>query len=347
MTQKHTFISVIIPTRNEEDNIEEAIRHIYESDYNLDHLEVIVVDGFSQDNTREILFALKDKYPNLHIIDNRMKVTPAAFNLGLEHCKGKYFLTIGARHFIDKNYISECARILDENPNIACTGGISITIESSFIGSIIAKAMSLKFGVGIDNSRTSKFPGVVDTVGCPMYRKSAVTHLGSFDERLVRNQDDDLSYRLLKNKFSIYQTISTSVKYRTRNNFTDLFKQLYQYGYWKIYVNKKHRTLTTKRQVFPILFVIYSLIITHIFLYSQFSPLSLIILILASIPLIVYFIIASITSYLHSKDFVSFLLLIYCFLIMHSSYGLGYLKGIIHLLILNSEPSEKLKSITR
>lgn len=347
MAHLQPLVTVLIPCRNEEENIAKVIENIYKSEYDIARLEVIVVDGLSNDNTKNILNALQKAYPNLKIVDNASKITPVAFNLGLKLANGEYFITVGARHFIDSNYICECVNILKSNEIIACVGGISICVEPSNKGQIIAKAMSLKFGVGTGNFRTSKSSGYVDTVGTPMYRKSALFQVGLFDENLVRNQDDELSYRLLKNNYKVFQTNKTTVKYKTRNTFSNLLKQLFQYGYWKIFVNKKHATVTTLRQIIPGLFVLY--LITELLLVLLYFTLHLsdTVLIFSLFPLLSYIMISFLTSILMSTNKKNTLVSMYCFLIMHLSYGMGYITGIIDFLILNKEPSEKNKALTR
>ena len=200
-------VTVIIPCRNEEQNIEKCIESIYNSDFDKAKLEVIIADGVSTDNTLSIINKLSKKYPELIVIENKKQITPVAFNIGLKYGTGEYLVTIGSRHFISQDYISKCVNILDTNQDIACVGGVSLCIESTTKGKIIANAMSNSFGVGGGNFRSQKTSGYVDTVGAPMYRKSVLEKIGYFDESLVRNQDDELSYRISKNGFKILNSL--------------------------------------------------------------------------------------------------------------------------------------------
>ena len=59
-------VTLVIPARNEEGNIEECLRGISEQDYPKDLYEIIVADGHSIDRTREIAGSLE--YNTSHII---------------------------------------------------------------------------------------------------------------------------------------------------------------------------------------------------------------------------------------------------------------------------------------
>ena len=75
------IISVIIPCRNEENYIVQNIRSILDQDYE-GKIEVLVVDGMSADNTRELVTSFKD--PLVKLIDNPHLFTPHAMNIGVD-----------------------------------------------------------------------------------------------------------------------------------------------------------------------------------------------------------------------------------------------------------------------
>jgi len=193
-----TLVSIVIPCRNEIEHIQEVINCIYENNYPRDLIEVLIVDGMSNDGTRELLSKIHYKYNQIKIIDNPRQKTPFAFNLGVKQAKGDVIMICGARFLLSKNYINEIVEILNNRPEVGCVGGRIVNIYENRTSEIISKAMSSKFGVGFNNFRTINEDVYVDTVTPPAFRKSIFKELGYFDERLTRNQDDDFSYRLLK-----------------------------------------------------------------------------------------------------------------------------------------------------
>lgn len=337
-------ISIVIPCRNEAPFIKECIDAIYDSNISTDVIiDVFITDGMSTDGTREIIIELQKKYPSLHLIDNVKQLTPYAFNLGIQASDFDYLQIIGARHIISQNYLSKSLEILESDKNIWCVGG---RLQNEFInetGKIVAAAMATTFGMGLGNFRTLEKSGFTDTVTSPMYPKFVFEKIGYFDEDLVRNQDDDFNYRVTSAGGKVYFCSEISLKYYVRGSFPGLWKQFFQYGYWKVFVNRKHKAVTTFRQLIPPLFVSYLAVLPLISLFSWKIGL------LASIPLLLYAMLAVLFTFkVIAKDTtLPFLKVLQTFLILHVSYGLGYLRGILDFFILRKKPSDKQKELSR
>lgn len=332
------LVSVIIPCRNEVQSVGKCIEAILASDYPL--LEIIVVDGMSEDGTRSVLNNLSKSFSNIKIVDNPEKLTPFAFNYGVKNANGFYIQRVDARNLIAVDYISKLVNILEENPMISCVGGDYQHTYSTPAGEYISWAMESKFGVGAGNYRTMKKNTYVDTVGVPMYRRSIFEEIGFFDENLARNQDDDFNFRVRKKGHKILYVCDAKVKYFVRGTYKKLFNQMKQYGYFKVFVNKKHKTVTTIRQIIPLLFLIFSLGgALASFLWPLFFPFYL--LIMAA-----YFLLGSVSATAFTINPFKILNVQYACLVMHLGYGLGYLIGILDFLILNKSPSNFMKQQT-
>jgi len=339
-------VAIVIPCRNEQANIEECITAICNSDLpNHIEVQIYVVDGLSDDKTIEILNQLQLNHKNLTVISNDRKLTPFAFNLGIEAglADCDYFQIVGARQIISTNYISDAIRKIESDSSIWCIGGQVENVYLNPTSKIIARVMETSFGMGLGNFRTLESSGFVDTVGTPMYPKHVFDKIGYFDEELIRNQDDDFNYRVLKAGGKIYFDADISLKYYVRGNFKNLWKQFFQYGYWKVYVNKKHGAITTLRQLVPPLFVLYLifLLVTALISFKVFCVLV--------IPLVGYFAMALyFTMGCLKKDReMSFLKVLQTFPILHLSYGFGYLRGFVEFVLLGRGASERQKEISR
>ena len=334
------IVSVVIPCRNEVAHIESCINTIYKSKtVSISEIEVLVVDGRSDDGTIDKLKQLALIYNSLQIVSNPKQVTPVAFNLGIKAAKGEYVQIIGARQLISEDYLENCVQLLESDKNIWCIGGKVINIYENEKSELIAAAMSSPFGVGAGNFRTITETSFVDTVGTPMYRASVFSEIGYFDEELARNQDDDYNYRVTKAGGKILLNANVSIKYFVRAEFNKLYRQYFQYGYWKVYVNKKHQTITTIRQLIPLGLVLFILSFP---LWILISLPELYLLILA-----IYLFLAVVFALKQTSGAHKVITVVYTFILLHLSYGLGYLNGVIRFTLFNKKPTDSNKQLSR
>lgn len=335
-------LSVVIPCRNEEGYIQECIEAIYHATLpeNL-AMHVFVVDGMSDDDTRAIVQKLTETYSTLHLVDNTAKVTPFAFNIGIHQIPADYIQIIGARQIISSEYISKCFEILQSDPSIWCVGGRLINQFNNSASRIIAMAMDTSFGMGLGNFRILEKSGYTDTVTSPMYPYWVFEKIGFFDEQLVRNQDDDFNFRVKKEGGKIWFEHSIFLKYVVRGSYSGLFRQFFQYGYWKVFVNKKHEAITTFRQLIPPLFVLFIMCL----------PLSIlsggIMFYFSMVSVCMYILLALYFGVKKASKLNEFFGIVKTFPILHFSYGLGYLLGILHFIVLGKKPSGKQKRLSR
>lgn len=336
-------LAVVIPCRNEAPYIEECIRAIYACTLPSNtSMDVVVVDGMSTDGTRTIVEGLKKEIAGLHLCDNTKQLTPFAFNLGIHFtATPDYVQIVGARHILSADYLEKCISALHENEDIWCVGGRIDNVFENDKGEYIAHAMSTSFGMGIGNFRALERSGFTDTVTSPMYPWFVFEKIGFFDEELVRNQDDEFNFRVTQAGGKIYYIHDISLKYYVRGDYRKLWRQFFQYGYWKVYVNKKHKAVTTLRQLVPPLFSLYILSLPiYLFVHPSIS-------LLANFVLGVYMFLALLSAFNRSKSFIQNIETAAVFPILHLSYGLGYLNGIVRFLIFRMPPKANRSALSR
>jgi len=326
-----TNISILIPIYNEEKYISECIESILKSDYNKGNMEIILIDGGSNDKTLKIINKYYKKYNFIKILHNEKKIVPVAMNIGIKEAKGEYIIRLDAHASYPTDYFSKLIywhKDLDAD-NV---GGIWITdvINKNTYSNAIKKILSNKFGVGSAKFRIGiENIEEVDTVPFGCYKKEAFNKYGLYDERLVRNQDIELNKRIINSGGKIYLLPNVSCTYYARENFTDLARNNFANGKWNIltaYFTKTVKSLSL-RHFIPLIFVL-SLILPIIF--SIFIP---IVWWISPISLASYLALVIIISIkLNSKE-TSLLYLIMGFLILHLSYGLGSLVGIFSSIV--------------
>lgn len=324
-------VAIVIPCRNEERYIARCLDSILRQDYDPSLVSVYVCDGKSTDGTIAIIHEYTSVYPGIFLLSNEKQSTPFALNLGIRQSLADIVIILGAHSELYPDYVSKCVAAFGNGENIGCTGGIIENVYENAVAEAIGKAMSSGFGVGNAHFRTGARDGFVDTVAFGAYRREVFERAGYFDEELIRNQDDEFNFRVLKSGFRIWLARSIRSKYYVRGSFGKLFRQYYQYGYWKVYVNKKHRTVTTLRQLVPLFFVLY--------LFA--GPAAALIY-----PLLLWPYLAGIVAYVAlsaysaarlAAGFRQALQIMRAFFILHFSYGWGYLKGIADFFIFQKQ----------
>ena len=322
------FVSVIIPCRNEQLYIENCVNSILNQDYSSDKIEIIIVDGLSDDNTIQIL----KKYPNITLLNNPKKIVPISMNLGIRKAIGDYIIRIDAHCIYPKNYISELIlNSIKFNADNIGTIMETIPANNSVKAKVIAIALSHPLGVGNSYFRTgSNKIREVDTVPFGCYKKEVFKNIGLYDEELIRNQDDELNGRLTQSGGKIILIPHIVMKGYARDTIKKVFSQYYQYGFFKPLVNLKLKKPTTARQFAPLLFV---LAILTGFIAGLFNHLILQITLFCIGFYFFILLIISLKIMVKEKlKFISIIYFLFTFFIIHWSYGWGYINGILTLI---------------
>ena len=335
------FVSVIMPIRNEADFIGQAMQSILDSDYPAEKMEVLVVDGDSSDDTRLIVEKLAESDARIKILDNPRRIVPTAMNTALKQMQGDIFIRIDGHAKIPANFISESIRCLNEHPDAWVAGGYIETVASDYIGRAIAAAMSSPVGVGNARFRLGDYEGWVDTLAFGAHHKWVVDKIGYFDEELVRNQDDEFNLRVILAGGKIWMSKSIRSTYFSRSSLGKLWKQYFQYGFWRIRTFQKHKRPAAMRQLMPLLFVLSILFLGIAGLF--WKPFWY----LLETGLIFYvmalFVGAFIVGVKSGWQFVPVVPLI--FMILHFAYGLGGLWGVTRFYILKGRGMKKPEEI--
>ncbi len=318
------FVSLIMPVRNEAAYIARSLGAVLAQDYPADRLEILVVDGMSDDGTREAVRALQATRPTLHLIDNPARIVPPALNIGLRHARGEIVVRVDGHCEIAPNYVSHCVSHLLED-GIDAVGGPIETVGETDEAQAIALAMSSWFGVGGSAFRTIQDRALlVETVAFPAYPRETLGRLGPFDEELVRNQDDEYNYRLLKSGGRILLSPDIRSRYYSRSSLRSLWRQYYQYGYWKVRVMQKHPRQMRLRQFVPAAFV--AALVGSAALGALFRPFWWLLALTLALYAVADLAASLSLGQAHGWRYAPRLLIIHP--ILHLSYGLGFLAGL-------------------
>jgi glycosyltransferase involved in cell wall biosynthesis len=240
--------------RNEARHIADCVSSIVDQEYPADRLELLVYDGGSTDGSWQIVKAIAAEHPNVILLENPRRTQAAAWNLGIERATGEVIGIVGAHSELAPDYIATAVGTL-ERTGADMVGGPMRAVGEGRVGEAVALATSSGFGVGGARFHYLETEQDVDTVYMGVCRSEVYRSL-LFDEEMVRNQDDELSYRLLDRGGRIVCDPRIRSVYHNRSTWRGLARQYFEYGYWKVRVARKHPRQLRIRHVIPAVFAL-------------------------------------------------------------------------------------------
>jgi len=256
-------VNVIIPCRNEEAHIESCIRSLWNQDYPREKLEVLILDGKSEDRTQQIIRALLPEAPvPTRLVVNARRSIPAALNKGIEEAKGEYIVRMDAHTRYADNYIFECVQhsIRTGAENV---GGAIITCPGAETAEAYGVVCGLTSVIGVGNSRFrvgSKDAISVDTIPFGCFRREFLKRIGGYNEAMLRAEDYELNLRIRKSGGKVLLIPSIISHYQARDTILKVYKTYYQYGQYKAAIALKHGFFSLPwRQYVPLIFVLGNL----------------------------------------------------------------------------------------
>lgn len=260
-------VSIVMPCRNEARHIEECLASILALDEPEGGFEVVIADGMSNDGTRQKIQAFVDRDPRVRLVDNPDRTTPHALNRAIRAARGEIVVRIDAHTQYHPDYVVQCLSVLNES-QADNVGGPALTRAGGYVQRAVAAAYHSRFAVGDSSFHQADYEGPADTVPYGCYRKSRLMEIGLFDEELVRNQDDELNFRLIQAGGTIWQSPRIRSWYTPRGSLPRLFQQYFQYGYWKVRVIQKRGRPASLRHLVPGSF---AALLTALILLAPFS----------------------------------------------------------------------------
>lgn len=325
MSEQYPFISILIPVRNESAYIKSCLKALLHQDYPSDRVEILIADGMSDDHTRSVIKEIQDHDPRIQLFDNPGLIVPKGMNILIPKARGEILIRVDGHCVIAPNYVTNCVRHLQED-YVDGVGGPMVTVGDDNVSKVIAVAMSSKFGVGNSSFRTeSGQTKLVDTIPFPAYTMQIIEKVGLYDEELVRNQDDEYNYRIRESGGKILLADDVRSTYYSRGSLGKLWKQYFQYGYWKVRVLQRHSRQMSLRQFIPPLFVLGLIALMVISLIFKWGWVVLVGY--AGLYLVANLAASMITAFEVDKKCLWLLPL--AFITIHISFGLGFLMGLV------------------
>lgn len=220
-------VSVIVPVKNGAAKIKDLLDSLMQVNYNRDKLEIIVVDGNSTDDTREIVSQYKVK-----LLTEEGPGLNAARNTGIKYSRGEIIAFTDYDCVVSKNWIEKIVENF-QDPHVGCVGGTILGYSNDFFSLYCDESL-------VPVLRIFKKREVVDTIKPPLnypagcnfaLKREAIKKVGVFDERIRYGFDEiELIERICGSGCKMVLDPEILVRHKHRSSLSEILKQTFRYG---------------------------------------------------------------------------------------------------------------------
>ena len=242
-------VSVVLPARNAEATIGEALDSVRRQDY-AGAIETVVADGSDTDATAALL---RRRYPEVKLMPNPARTTPPGARAAIGVASGKVIVRLDAHVSLPSDYVTRAVETL-ERTGAANVGGRQVPVGHSFFQRAVALAMTTPLGSGGARYRHRGAEGAADTVYLGVFRRDALDRVGGYDATMTRNEDYELNWRLRQSGYLVWFDPALHAIYRPRSGLRALARQYLSNGRWKREMLRRHpRSMQARHVAAPLL----------------------------------------------------------------------------------------------
>ena len=234
-------LSVVMPVRNEELHLAAVLRQLLNQTLDPSVFEILVVDGMSDDGTRQVVRQLQEDNPHLQLLDNPARLASSARNVGAEKAKGRFVLFVDGHCRLQyQDMLEKVVQVFQSGEKCISRPQPLVAQKSGCFGEAVSLARSSQIGhytgSKIYNSEDRRCNPL--TAGCG-YERELYWQLGGMDESFDAAEDLEFNYRVHRAGVDAFHSERFTVEYRPRSTPIGLFRQLYRYGYGRARMARK------------------------------------------------------------------------------------------------------------
>jgi glycosyltransferase involved in cell wall biosynthesis len=243
-------VTVGICVKNSESTIKQAMESVLNQDFPHELMEILIVDGYSQDNTLKIVKEiLKNKDVHVKIFREREGLGRAR-QIVVENAHGEYILWIDGDMILSKDFVKKQVEFMDNNPAVGIAKGKYGIVKYSENKSIVAFLEDLEFILSTRRVGEVK-DKVLATSGC-IYRTKAIRGVGGFDPSIKGvGEDIDAEGRVKAAGWKLYITSAIFQEIR-RKSWRALWNEYVWHGRGARHLFSKNKLATNLYKAFPL-----------------------------------------------------------------------------------------------
>ena len=186
-------ISVIIPVYNHERFIGRSLRSILDQSLSKSRYEVIVINDFSSDNSKDIISKFYDQI--IYVENSENKGLPYSLNIGIKKAKGKYMVRLDSDDYVNKKYLEFLYEYLNWNDKFDAVSCDYLIVDN-------------------DEKVIKRENGEHKPIGCGiMFKMDKILNLGLYNPDFLIHEDKELMLRFQK-KYKICNIELPLYRYR-------------------------------------------------------------------------------------------------------------------------------------
>ncbi len=246
------LVTVAMPVLDEEAQVAASIASVLEQ--TLGDLELLVVDGGSTDGTLDRVRPLAARDPRVRVLENPHRTIPRALNIALGQARGRYLARVDGHGTIEATYLARAVTALDADPRLGAVGGLRVGVARTAAGVAVATALSSRFGVGDSINHYARTAQETDHASFGVVRIEVLHRLGGWDEQLLANEDVDLDFRIMGLGYRIRFDPLMRIDWHVRESLADFARQYRRYGRGKAAMVRKNGIAAVRpRHLAPLL----------------------------------------------------------------------------------------------
>ncbi len=256
---KRPDVSVILPVRNEGRHIRAVLEDLQAQELDGLTMEIIVVDGESEDDTVARVEAVAERDPRVRLLSNPRRLSSAARALGAENAYGRFLLYVdGHCRIPSKTLLTDMVDLFARTQADALSRPQPLqSDEGDTLTRAIAAGRSSPFGHSLRSTIFDKGERQVSPVSAgAMYRRTVFRKVGNFDPAFDACEDVEFNYRVEQAGLVCWTSPKLAVAYEPRRTLGGLFKQMFRYGLGRARLHAKHPEAFTLESLVPAAFVV-------------------------------------------------------------------------------------------
>ncbi|MEE8168985.1 MAG: glycosyltransferase family 2 protein [Phycisphaerae bacterium] len=323
--------SVVMPMLNEARFIGPCLDSVLTQTFDVSRVEILVVDGGSTDCSREIVREYAVRHPQIRLLENPYRYQAQALNIAIPQTRGKYVLRMDCHSTYVRDYIEQVVSAFErtgadnvQGPNVTRPG--ADTTEASAIFFVQGSRLGGGTAYGRQEGGEGRFLRKKDATSGWSFTRRILDQVGPFDERLIRNQDNEYTSRLLGMGGRAWFEPKARAHYFARSSVAAFLRLMFRNGYYHMLTWRISPESFSMTHAAPAAFVLSLIVLGAAAAILGMPALGLLIGVLAIHAVAI----AAESIRISAKDGLRFLLwLPWLFPVMHLVYGIGTLLGVL------------------